>query len=228
MNMENSDNLFRINEDMQAMGKLFAYSDRYARKLCGFEGRFDNIKFAEALLTSGMHSELDHRWLIDICESAEDVFMRYYEGYCEKSLEQFRAIKSQPAPDINRLYWIGQVYTYIHHSTDMPYKDMLAHMPLKEMMTYYDTGHKLDICIFCDSINKMFTGCKKKTYVSPGIEVEEVPLYNIKKISNWRSYFYNEDKKLVICKDEEAYKEFVQDNEIPVWYRPYIMVEYSS
>lgn len=79
----------------------------------------------------------------------------------------------------------------------------------------------------CNEVVKAYVECNN-TCISPEVAIQEILSYKIKKISNWHSYFYNEDKKLVVCKDEGAYKEFVQDNEIPVWYRPYIMVEYSS
>lgn len=156
MEKKNSYDSFWLNADMENMGFLFEYCDKFAKRLYGIE-YFDKVKFIKAFMLSDMRKWMDIGHPKLCSEAAVDSFKKFIEVDCNGDILQFRCNKEDVKHFMHyEMYWVGWAYAYIHYKEDIYSADMFKKLPLEEMLRQYTVGHEMDIKLFYEKIRPIF------------------------------------------------------------------------
>lgn len=153
---KNSYDQWWLRKDMENMGYIFEYCNKYCRKLFGAD--IDRKKFLNEFMKSNLRYEMEtgHQRLLS--QSALDSIKMFIEVDCNNNIEQFR--QNQGGGEYYRyhqLYWVGWMYAYLHFQEDILSKDLIKILPLDTMLEHYTLGHEIDKEIYYGHVKHLFS-----------------------------------------------------------------------
>lgn len=131
-----------LKKDMENMGFLFEYCDRYCEELFGIY--IDKIELLTAFMNSKYRRvmELGHPRLLS--QSAKDSLRQWICIEYNNDLSPFKRKGSARNDYIhNQFYWIGWMYAYLHFKTALSSKTIIRRLPIEEMLEQYYLGHEM-------------------------------------------------------------------------------------
>lgn len=146
---------FFLRKDMENMGYLFEYCNKYCKEL--FNVDIDELKFLNAFMKSKCRytMETGHERLLS--QAAVDTVEMFIKVDCDGDAKQFeRTSNSQYDFCYHQLYWVGMMYAYMHYRADMLSKDLIKLFPLDLMLEHYYLGHEMSREAYFDHIKHVF------------------------------------------------------------------------
>lgn len=147
-----------LDKDMENMGYLFEYCEKYCRQLYDNNIKLDKIKFLTNFMKSDIRKLMDIGWPNLISQAAIDSCRKFIEVDNQGSLEEYRLLpdKKQVKYKHSQLYWVGWIYAYIHFTSKKLSKDIVEKLPIKEMLIDYKCGHEMSKEVYYDKIKWIF------------------------------------------------------------------------
>lgn len=144
-----------LRKDMENMGYIFEYCNKYCNKLFGVD--IDRIKFLSAFMISQLRFEMEtgHERLLS--QSAEDSVRMFIEVDCDDEIEQFKRTKETiDNYAYNQLYWVGWMYAYLHFRQDILSRELVKILPIEKMLEHYYLGHEMSKEAYYEHIEHLF------------------------------------------------------------------------
>lgn len=138
-----------LSKDMQNMGYIFEYCNKYCENIYGVS--IDREKFIKSFMKSAIRKEAEAGNPSLLAQSAIDTVQKFIDEDCEKNIEQFKGKKSKQY-SMNQLYWAGMIYAYLHYAENKSSSELEKIIPLEKMLDYYYLGHEMDVETFHDHI----------------------------------------------------------------------------
>ena len=131
-------------KDMENMGFLFEYCDKYCLEL--YNIKINKIKLLTAFMKSRFRRqmELGHPRLLS--QSAKDSLRQWIEVDYDSNLSEFVEYESEEPNceyEYNQFYWVGWIYAYLHYRTGLSSKTIVSRLPIEEMLNHYHLGHEM-------------------------------------------------------------------------------------
>ena len=131
-------------KDMENMGFLFEYCDKYCQEL--YDVKIDKIKLLTAFMKSRFRRqmELGHPRLLS--QSAKDSLMQWIDVDYNGNLSEFMKDESEEEKyeyEYNQFYWVGWIYAYLHYRTGLSSKTIVSRLPIEKMLSHYYLGHEM-------------------------------------------------------------------------------------
>jgi hypothetical protein len=132
-----------FSDDKRRLSNMLEYCDRYAKRI--YNAPITKSLFIEKFMTSYIRSQMDigHPKLMG--QAAEDTFEIYVEYELEGNIGQLYTVDDNMEYGELELYWIGQMYAYMHCLSRLSGKDIYERLPLAEMRHFYITGHEMSM-----------------------------------------------------------------------------------
>lgn len=144
-----------LRKDMENMGYIFEYCNKYCNKLFGVD--IDRIKFLNAFMISQLRYEMEtgHERLLS--QSAEDSIRMFIEVDCDDEIEQFKRTKETiDSYAYHQLYWVGWMYAYLHFRQDILSRELVKIIPIEKMLEHYHLGHEMSKEVYYEHIEHIF------------------------------------------------------------------------
>lgn len=81
----------------------------------------------------------------------------------EKAVGDTVVTKPKYAVDRSPEYWAGWALAYYQWHTSMSFREIVAAVPVNEMIALYSPFHEMDICQFCDKLTELYRSRKPET-----------------------------------------------------------------
>lgn len=139
--MKRSYDKWWLSKDMENMGFLFEYCDKYCHELYGVN--IDKIKLLTAFMNSRFRRtmELGHPRLLS--QSAKDSLIQWISVDYNNNLSEFSIKRAKYVYEYNQFYWIGWMYAYLHFKTGLSSKTIVSRLPIETMINHYYLGHEM-------------------------------------------------------------------------------------
>jgi len=146
-----------LRKDMENMGYIFEYCNKYCQKLFGV--KINRKKFINAFMKSNLRYEMEtgHQRLLS--QSAIDTVKMFIEIDCNNNIEQFRQ-DTKEVYKYHQLYWIGWMYAYLHFRENILSRDLIQLLPLDVMLKHYKLGHEMDKEVYYNHVSNVFANDK--------------------------------------------------------------------
>ena len=130
-------------DDKRRMSNMLEFCDRYAMR--NYNAVITKSVFVEKFMTSYIRSQMDigHPKLMG--QAAEDTFQIFIDYELKGDIESLYTYDDKDEYAQLELYWIGQMYAYIHCMTRLSSREIYQKLPLQEMRHFYVTGHEMGI-----------------------------------------------------------------------------------
>lgn len=143
-----------LSKDMENMGYMFDLCSKFAKEYVGFD--IDKRKFINVFMRSKIRAAMEWGHPRLLSQSARDSFQMFYKVDLNGDMEFLRY---RGNPDDNeyahkQLYWVGWIYSYIHHMADIPFAQLVDMLPVDYMIQQYGAGHTMDKGVFYNKIKK--------------------------------------------------------------------------
>lgn len=147
---------FWLNKDMENMGYIFEYCEKYCRKLFNITYRIDIEKFITKFMNSDCRAlmEIGHPTLIS--QAAETTVQKFVEVDNNGHIEKFKLSGRPKRYKSMQLYWIGWIYAYIHFESKKPSEEIINKLPFAEMLIDYKCGHEMSKEAYYRKIKYLF------------------------------------------------------------------------
>lgn len=141
-------------DDKRRLANLLEYCDRYAMR--NYNAVITKALFAEKFMTSYIRSQMDigHPKLMG--QAAEDTFQIYVDYELNGDIGTLYRYDDQGDYAELELYWIGQMYAYIHCMTRLSSNEIYHRLPLQEMRHFYVTGHEMGLSAAFEKLSGAF------------------------------------------------------------------------
>lgn len=137
-----------LRKDMENMGFLFEYCDKYCMQL--FNVKIDKLLFLNAFMRSNFRIEMERGHDRLLSQSAFDSVDMFVNVDCDGDILQFEGACVQWHK--NQMYWVGWMYAYLHFRTKMPSAELVEKLPILRMLEEYYLGHEMDREVFYERI----------------------------------------------------------------------------
>ena len=153
-----------LRKDMENMGYLFEYCDKYFRDTYNIE--VDKKKFINTFMRSRFRVEMERGHERMLSQSALDSLKMFISVDCQGNAEQF---KQQPSSSSNptevdeqsyayhQFYWVGWMYAYLHFREKISSKRLIKLLPLDLMLEHYHLGHEMSKEVYYEHIKHIFS-----------------------------------------------------------------------
>lgn len=153
---KNSYDKFWLYKDMENMGYIFEYCDKYCKQL--FNKDIDKKEFIKEFMNSKCRHEMEIGHPTLLSQSAYDTVEDFVKVDMNSDINKF--IRNDKGDDkdfySNQLYWVGWMYAYIHYEKDILSKDLIKIIPVEEMISLYYLGHEMDKTVVLDKLEDKF------------------------------------------------------------------------
>lgn len=145
-----------LDKDMENMGYIFEYCDKYCKELYNKNIRINKEKFLTNFMKSDLRKlmEIGHPQLIS--QAAIDTIEDFIEVDNEGSIEEYLTTKTEKNYKHMQMYWIGWMYAYIHFRSKERSRIIVEKLPIKEMIIDYRCGHEVSKENYYDKIKYLF------------------------------------------------------------------------
>ena len=139
--MKRSYDKWWLSKDMENMGFLFEYCDKYCHELYGVN--IDKIRLLTTFMKSKFRRdmELGHPKLLS--QSAKDSLIQWINVDYNDDLSEFSNKGNKSVYANNQFYWIGWIYAYLHFKTGLSSKTIVSRLPIETMIKHYYLGHEM-------------------------------------------------------------------------------------
>ena len=124
--------------DMENMGYIFEYCDKYCKEL--FNVEIDKYKFLDTFMRSEIRKQMESGHPMLLSQSGRDTVRKFVLVDLDENLDIYKG-KSQNIIE-NQWYWVGWIYAYIHYKSKLSSKKIVNKLPLKKMLKMYYLGHE--------------------------------------------------------------------------------------
>lgn len=142
-------------DDMNRMGFLFEYCDSYAKDI--YKVEINKPLFVNAFMKSYIRELMDKGHPRLLSQSSQDTFEAFIETDLQNDLSTIILYSETNEYKTYQMYWIGQMYAYIHFMTSIPSSEIIELLSFDEMVRLYPLGHEMDIEVFYDRIKCQIT-----------------------------------------------------------------------
>lgn len=142
-------------KDMEDMGYIFEYCDRYCLDM--YQTEIDKVIFLTAFMHSGFRKEMEIGHPKFLSQAAKDSIRQWIQVDYNNDLSEFM-IKNDAGTNnyiINQMYWIGWIYAYIHYMSKLPSKEIVNILPINYMIEQYYTGHEMNKSTYYNHIEHL-------------------------------------------------------------------------
>lgn len=144
-----------LRKDMENMGYIFEYCDKYCKSLFGVD--IDKLKFLNAFMVSNLRLEMEtgHERLLS--QSGHDSVRMFVEVDCDNDINQFKVTKDTVNDYRDyQLYWVGWMYAYLHFRKDILSSELVKILPIELMLEHYYLGHEMSKEVYFEHIKHVF------------------------------------------------------------------------
>lgn len=134
--------------DMENMGYIFEYCDKYCKEL--FDVEIDKYKFLDTFMRSELRKQMESGHPMLLSQSGRDTVRKFVLVDLDGNLDIYKG-KSQNIIE-NQWYWVGWIYAYIHYKSKLSSKKIVNKLPLKKMLKMYYLGHEQSKETFYDRL----------------------------------------------------------------------------
>lgn len=134
--------------DMENMGYIFEYCDKYCKEL--FDVEIDKYKFLDTFMRSEIRKQMESGHPMLLSQSGRDTVRKFVLVDLDENLDIYKG-KSQNIIE-NQWYWVGWIYAYIHYKSKLSSKKIVNRLPLKKMLKMYYLGHEQSKETFYDRL----------------------------------------------------------------------------
>ena len=128
-------------KDMENMGYLFEYCDKYCKEIYG--ENVDKIKLLTEFMKSRFRRAMETGHPRFLSQSAKDSLKQWIDADFDGDLSEFSRQNKQDEYHENQLYWVGWMYSYMHFKTRLSSKTIVSRYPIEEMLEQYYLGHEM-------------------------------------------------------------------------------------
>ena len=153
---------FWLEDDMENMGYLFEYCDKFAKELYDFQSKLDKKKLLTAFMNSRFRKEMEEGHPRFLSQAAEDSFEMWVNVDYNKDLSQFVLKGKEESYAFQQWYWVGWMYAFIHFQSKKSSKFIVKRMPIDFMLQSYVTGHQIDEYSFYDKAKWKLEGVNER------------------------------------------------------------------
>ena len=146
-------------KDMENMGYLFEYCDKYCKVLYNIQ--IDKIKLLTAFMCSEFRKEMEEGHPKFLSQAAKDSLVQWLNVDYDGDISAFKTRTKEKYAE-NQMYWIGWMYGYIHFRTKLPSKEIVKELPITEMLQHYYLGHEMSKQVYFDRISNRFSESDRK------------------------------------------------------------------
>ncbi len=140
-------------EDMENMGDMFEYCNKFIKDKFGVE--IDEIKFLTAYMKS-LNREAMEQGHPRLCSQAPESTLHMFVTIdLEGNLEAFKRTEEYYFEE-SQLYWVGWIYAFLHYEEDIKSKDLVEILTIEDMLDFYITGHQMAESTFYNRIKWKF------------------------------------------------------------------------
>lgn len=136
--------------DMENMGYIFEYCDKYCKEL--FDVEIDKYKFLDTFMRSEIRKQMESGHPMLLSQSGRDTVRKFVLVDLDENLDIYKG-KSQNIIE-NQWYWVGWIYAYIHYKSKLSSKKIVNKLPLKKMLKMYYLGHEQSKETFYDRLQR--------------------------------------------------------------------------
>lgn len=147
---------FWLDKDMENMGYIFEYCDKYCKEVYNKHFRLDIEKFLTAFMNSEVRAlmEIGHPTLLS--QAAMTTVEKFIYVDNNGDIEKFKLVGKRKHYREMQLYWIGWIYAYIHYMSKKSSKEIITKLPLDIMLVDYRLGHELSKEAYYRKIKYLF------------------------------------------------------------------------
>lgn len=144
-----------LRKDMENMGYIFEYCDKYCKDL--FNVKIDKKKFLNAFMVSRFRYTMETGHERMLSQAGRDSVKMFVNVDCDGDATQF-AVKEGIQQDYcyRQFYWVGWMYAYLHFREDILSSDLVKILPLDMMLEHYYLGHERSKESYYRSIKHLF------------------------------------------------------------------------
>ena len=124
--------------DMENMGYIFEYCDKYCKEL--FDVEIDKYKFLDTFMRSEIRKQMESGHPMLLSQSGRDTVRKFVLVDLDGNLDIYKG-KSQNIIE-NQWYWVGWIYAYIHYKSKLSSKKIVNRLTLKKILKMYYLGHE--------------------------------------------------------------------------------------
>ena len=134
--------------DMENMGYIFEYCDKYCKEL--FNVEIDKYKFLDTFMRSEIRKQMESGHPMLLSQSGRDTVRKFVLVDLDENLDIYKGESKNIIE--NQWYWVGWIYAYIHYKSKLSSKKIVNRLPLKKMLKMYYLGHEQSKETFYDRL----------------------------------------------------------------------------
>ena len=134
--------------DMENMGYIFEYCDKYCKEL--FNVEIDKYKFLDTFMRSEIRKQMGSGHPMLLSQSGRDTVRKFVLVDLDENLDIYKGESKNIIE--NQWYWVGWIYAYIHYKSKLSSKKIVNRLPLKKMLKMYYLGHEQSKETFYDRL----------------------------------------------------------------------------
>lgn len=142
-----------LRKDMENMGYIFEYCDKYIREIYGVE--INKLKYLNAFMNSIFRKEMEGGHPKFLSQAARESVEDFIEYEYDNNPKEFIG-NSDREFKYNQLYWVGWMYAYIHFREKLSSKEIIKIIPIEEMLDLYYLGHEMSKEVFYEKVKQRF------------------------------------------------------------------------
>lgn len=151
---KNSYDKWWLHQDMENMGYLFEYCDKYCKELFNID--IDKHKFLNKFMNSNIRYEMETGHPMLLSQAAKDTVEKFITVDCDNNTSIFRGYTNKDDYWFNQFYWVGWMYAYLHYEEDILSRDLVKILPLDTMLQQYHLGHEVSLENYHDRVKYLF------------------------------------------------------------------------
>ena len=131
-------------KDMENMGYLFEYCDKYCLDIYNVE--IDKIRLMTAFMNSQFRRSMEKGHPRLLSQSAKDSLRQWIDTDYRGDLTDFLVKNNKKNKGVyayNQFYWVGWMYAYLHYKTRLSSKTIVSRLPIEMMLRHYGLGHEM-------------------------------------------------------------------------------------
>ena len=139
-----------LRKDMENMGFLFEYCDKYCKDLYGVD--IEKKALLTAFMNSRFRAEMEEGHPKFLSQAAKDSLRQWIDVDYEGDLTSFKSAGDEEDYDYHQFYWVGWIYAYIHFRSKDSSRNIVAEIPIEEMLEQYHLCHEMDRGVYYNRI----------------------------------------------------------------------------
>lgn len=133
-----------LDTDMNRMGYLFEYCDKYCNEILGIDrNKINKVKLLTAFMKSRFRKEMEQGHPKFLSQASYDSIKQWISVDYNNDISQFLQESNNKKFEQNQLYWIGWIYAYIHFVSKLSSKEIIKRLPIKTMLQHYALCHEI-------------------------------------------------------------------------------------